>query len=230
MPDYHHIYTHEAVLYDQLVSCEDYQGNILATLQRIYPLHGLNVVESGAGTGRLTCLLAPFVNHLRIYDASRHMLDVAITKLSDRGWGHWQAGVADHHTLPVPDDCADLVISGWSLCYVALDHPGRWRASIEDALDEFERVLKPGGMVILLETQGTGFERPDPPEILKDYFKFLIQFGFKFDWFRTDYRFGSIEEAVRLVRFFFGEELVEKTLANNWVILPECTGIWWLSK
>ena len=30
-----------------------------------------------------------------------------------------------------------------------------------------------------------------------------------------------------LARFFFGDELGDKVRQNNWVILPECTGIWW---
>jgi hypothetical protein len=44
---------------------------------------------------------------------------------------------------------------------------------------------------------------------------------------RTDYQFESLEEAVELSTFFFGEELGQKVREKSWVILPECTGIWW---
>jgi hypothetical protein len=37
-----------------------------------------------------------------------------------------------------------------------------------------------------------------------------------------------LSEAEKLTRFFFGEELARAVRWNNWIILPECTGIWWL--
>ena len=49
------IYASRARDYERLVAREDYQGNILKALQDIRALAGLDVVELGAGTGRLTC-------------------------------------------------------------------------------------------------------------------------------------------------------------------------------
>jgi hypothetical protein len=57
----------------------------------------------------------------------------------------------------------------------------------------------------------------------------LGEAGFKSTWIRTDYRFASLDEAEALTRFFFGDELAARVVANEWVILPECTGIWWLN-
>jgi hypothetical protein len=37
-----------------------------------------------------------------------------------------------------------------------------------------------------------------------------------------------LAEAEELSRFFFGDELGNKVVQNNWTILPECTGVWWL--
>jgi hypothetical protein len=65
-------------------------------------------------------------------------------------------------------------------------------------------------------------------EHLKDYYPWLDEVGFQNKWIRTDYKFESIEEAEELSRFFFGDELGNKVRENNWVILPECTGVWWL--
>ena len=80
MPDYQEIYAQHADQYDQLVSREDYQHNILPALQEIRSLAGLSVVELGAGTGRLSCMLAPLARSLHLLDASQHMLDVAVAK------------------------------------------------------------------------------------------------------------------------------------------------------
>ena len=68
-----------------------------------------------------------------------------------------------------------------------------------------------------------------PTSALAQYYDLLqADFGFDMDWIRTDYRFNSLEEAVQLTRFFFGPELASKVQIQGDVIVPECTGIWWL--
>ena len=227
MPDLKDIYAHQAEQYEELVAREDYQHHILAAIQQIRPLAGLEVVELGAGTGRLTCLLAPHVKSLQIFDASSAMLDVARAKLQKMGAANWQARVADHGALPAADRCADLALAGWSLCYAALDHPENWRAALGQALGEMQRVLRPGGTFLILETLGTGFEAPHPPDVLKDYLAYLDAAGFRSTWIRTDYEFQSLAEAEALTRFFFGDDLARQVVDRNWTILPECTGLWW---
>ena len=75
---------------------------------------------------------------------------------------------------------------------------------------------------------GTGFELPTPPLHLQEYYQLLATYGFKSDWFRTDYKFANLSEAVDLVRFFFGDELASEVEKKGSLILPECTGIWWI--
>jgi ubiquinone/menaquinone biosynthesis C-methylase UbiE len=88
-PDHPEICRSQAEQYEALVSREDYQGNILRAIQQILPLAGLSVVELGAGTGRLTCLLAPLVQSIQAFDISPHMLDVANAKLGVSGLHNW---------------------------------------------------------------------------------------------------------------------------------------------
>ncbi|HOD45111.1 MAG TPA: hypothetical protein PKL21_09535, partial [Anaerolineaceae bacterium] len=61
MPDHQLIYRQSAQAYDLLVTREDVHCNLLKAIQWILPLEGRRVVEPGAGTGRLTRLLAPHV-------------------------------------------------------------------------------------------------------------------------------------------------------------------------
>jgi ubiquinone/menaquinone biosynthesis C-methylase UbiE len=228
MPDYQEIYAERGEQYDRLVSREDHQDNILPALQRIRALEGLDVVDLGAGTGRLSCMLAPLVKSLHLLDASQHMLDVAAAKLEHDGLRNWQTQVADHRSLPLDDDFADLVISGWSLCYLVAENRDDWREALGEALHEIKRVLRSGGTAIVLETLGTGYETPERSGWLDAYFTFLEENGFASTWIRTDYRFASLDEAEELTRFFFGDELAAQVIENEWVVLPECTGIWWL--
>jgi ubiquinone/menaquinone biosynthesis C-methylase UbiE len=229
MPDHQTIYHSEADRYDQLVSREDYQGHILKGIQDICPIQSCDVIELGAGTGRITCLVAPLVKSIRAFDESRAMLHLAAAKLQQTSLQNWQVGVADHRQIPVEDSCADLVLSGWSVCYVVVWNPEHWQVELERALKEMQRLLRPGGWIILLETLGTGFETPQPPAHLLPYYQYLETYGFQRSWIRTDYRFDNLLQGEELSRFFFGEETVQKIELNErGVILPECTGIWWL--
>lgn len=223
------IYAHHADQYEALVAREDYQGNILKALERIRPLVGLDVVEFGAGTGRLTCLLAPLVKSIRAFDISQHMLDITIAKLKNSGLSNWSVSVGDNRNLPVEDASADLSIQGWSFGHFVGWYPVTWREEIGQAVGEMMRVLRPGGTAIILETLGTGREAPQPPtDALAAYYAWLeIEHDFVPAFIRTDYKFASLEEAEKLTRFFFGDELADQVAQNNWVILPECTGIWW---
>jgi ubiquinone/menaquinone biosynthesis C-methylase UbiE len=273
MPDLKDIYDRQADVYDELVAREDYQHNLIAAINRVRPATGLDVVELGAGTGRLTCMLAPVAKSVRAFDASPAMLAVAAAKLmattetavattgtavattgtavattgtavaatktaraakpsaaakpQGSRVANWQLRVADHGRLPLPDGVADLALAGWSLCYAALDHPDRWRETLAQALGEMQRVLRPGGTCLIIETLGTGFETPHPPDALKDYLNYLVEAGFHSEWIRTDYEFESLAEAERLIQFFFGDELAAQTVREQWQILPECTGLWW---
>ncbi len=218
---------------------------------------GLRIVELGAGTGRLTLPLAKVAQHIVALDISHHMLTTTQAKLrqlayslsapsgkaSDRcpprlltegetTHAHGQVAVADHRYLPVGDQTADLVIAGWTIAYLVVWHktPARsWHAELDKALTAMQRVLRPGGTIVILETLGTGHEEPYVYERLAPYYTYLAEIGFKSTWIRTDYKFASLEEAKTLIQFFFGDTMAEQVIENNWIILPECTGIWWLT-
>lgn len=222
------IYKTEGDKYEALISREDYQGNILKTLREITPLETRLVLDLGAGTGRLACMLAPHVSHVRAFDVSEEMLRVCKQKFVASGLSNWQVDLADHRKLPIPDQSADLVVSGWSVSYLAVWNPDTWREEMEAWLAEMRRVLKPGSFIVLFESLGTGNESPIKLEHLKNFYPWLDEAGFQNKWIRTDYKFESLAEAEELSRFFFGDELGNKVVQNEWTILPECTGVWWL--
>jgi len=61
---------------------------------------------------------------------------------------------------PVEDRIADLVVSGWSVSYLAVWNPDSWRKELEKWMGEMKRILKAGGFIVLVESLGTGNEIP----------------------------------------------------------------------
>ncbi|MFC1961224.1 class I SAM-dependent methyltransferase [Chloroflexota bacterium] len=229
MTDFKTIYARHAAAYQHMIAFEDYEGHLPQALARIWPDGAGDVVEFGAGTGRLTVMLAPQVRYIAAFDDSAHMLAVAAQRLQTAQLTNCVLATADNARLPVPADCADLAIEGWSFGHLTGWYPDDWPHKIARVLAEMARVLKPGGTAIMLETLGTGQTSPQPPTpALADFYHRLENdAGFTHEWIRTDYRYPSPEEAAAATRFFFGDELADSLLREQRAIVPECTGIWW---
>jgi len=221
------IYQSDGDSYEAFISREDYLGNIPRAIDEIINVDGLDVLDLGAGTGRLTLILAPSAKSIRAFDASEEMLRVCRERLEASGLSNWQVDVADHRQLPVDDHSADLVVSGWSVSYLSVWNQENGDAELDKWLAEMHRVLRKNGIIILFESLGSGNEAPIRVEHVKPTYQWLDENGFQNKWIRTDYKFESIEEAEELSRFFFGDELGDTVQKNNWVVLPECTGVWW---
>ena len=222
------IYDHHADWFDRLVSREDRVGGLLPAVLAVCELDGARVIEFGAGTGRVTRLLAPRARLVHAFDGSLHMAQFSNRKRPANA----RLGVADNRACPVRDGVADVAIEGWSVSHSTDWYPGTWRVEAGKAIDEMLRVLRPGGVAVAIETLGTGHETPTAPSpILAEYYAWLErERGFTRTWCRTDYRFETIEEAEILSRFFFGDELADRVARERLTELPECTGVWWRRK
>lgn len=226
MPNHDEIYETYAETYDLLISK---QPSLYEAIESISPIEGLDILDMGAGTGRLTCMLAPKAKSIVAIDESEAMLKVIENKLNKVSLQNWSIQVADHRVLPVKEKSVDLIVSGWSICYLGSTNVQNWKANIHQVMMEIRRVLRPGGTVIIFENFGTGSESPHPPNFLKQYFRLLEDhYGFSHKWIRTDYDFESLEEAEGLIRFFFGNNLANKVVKEQMTRFPECAGVWWL--
>ncbi len=231
-PHFDLIYARHAAEYHELVSCEDWQGNLPRALREVTSFAGRTVVELGAGTGRITLLVAPWCAKVLAFDRSQHMLDQAASNASVRGVRNVTFAVAENAAVPLPEGTADIVIEGWSFGHTVSHAADGWRPAAEALLTESTRLLKKGGPLILVETLGTGVRMPEAPGPVLPVFYGLLekQLGFAERWIRTDYRFASLAEARRLVELFFGEMVDYELAENGRVIVPECTGIWWTKR
>ena len=221
------IYQSEGERYEALISREDHQGNIPRVIDEIINVDGLDVIDLGAGTGRLTLILAPRAKSIRAFDVSAEMLRVCRERLIASGLLNWQVDVADHRHLPVEDHSVDLVVSGWSVSYLAVWNPEQPYQELDKWLVEMRRVLRKAGTIILFESLGTGNESPVRLEHVESTYQWLDENGFQNKWIRTDYQFESLDEAADLAGFFFGAEMADRVRQERLIVLPECTGVWW---
>jgi ubiquinone/menaquinone biosynthesis C-methylase UbiE len=130
--------------------------------------------------------------------------------------------------LPFAGKGWDVVIAGWAIGHLRSWFAEDWQNQMSRIFAEMHRVAASGGALIVLETMTTGSTQPAPPtEGLAEYYHWMeSEWGFARQVIQTDYQFADLQQAVDYTEFFFGAELAQMIRQNNWVRLPEWTGVW----
>ncbi|VUT02758.1 putative methyltransferase YcgJ [Klebsiella spallanzanii] len=106
-----------------------------------------HVLDMGCGAGHASFAAAGQVTKVTAYDLSSQMLDVVAQAAKDKGFANiaTQQGYAE--SLPFTDASFDVVISRYSAHH--------WH-DVGQALREVKRVLKPGGVMIIMDVMSPG--------------------------------------------------------------------------
>jgi SAM-dependent methyltransferase len=148
--------THEALVGDQfgsragayLSSAVHAQGADLDALAALVDGRAQpRVLDLGCGAGHVSFAVAPRAGAVVAYDLSAEMLAVVARAAAERGFANIETrqGVAEQ--LPFDDASFDCVLSRYSAHH--------WR-DVEAALREVARVLKPGGIVGIVDAVSPG--------------------------------------------------------------------------
>lgn len=227
MDHFINIYQHHTNAYQRMISREDIDGQLLASIKEITPLAGLRILDVGSGTGRLPQMLHTLVRSVTAADLYLPMLREQ-SCWQQQSTVCWPLVNADIRNLPFASRNFDITFAGWALGHTTSWHEQDWPAHMDRMLREMARVTIPGGHLIIFETLGTGTDSPLPPTPAHAAFYDLLinEYGFTQKTLQTDYQFDSVEQAVEHCRFFFGDELAEKIIVCGWSRLPEFTGMW----
>lgn len=101
-----------------------------------------DLLDVGAGTGRMLELLGPLCARAVGVDQSREMLAIARAKLEQAGLRHCQVRLADMYQLPFPSASMDVALIHQVLHYAE---------SPDEAVAEAARTLRPGGRLVVVD-------------------------------------------------------------------------------
>lgn len=220
---YIQIYQHHGQTYHEMITFEDAEGNLRPALEAVTSFRGKAILDLGSGTGRIP-LLFP---ELPVVCLDLHMNML----LENRRQQAPDPGIlvrGDMRRLPFHESAFEVVTAGWALGHFPGWYPETWKGEAARVLEEAQRVLSPGGALVIIETMSTGALSPAPPtRRLAAYYDWLEEdWGFSRQVIQTDYQFDDLGQAVQYARFFFGDELAKEVRTRGWVRLPEWTGVW----
>lgn len=110
------------------------------------------VLDLGCGGGHVTFNVSPLVKEIVAYDLSPEMLNVVARAARERGLDNVSTRQGTVESLPFDADSFDVVLSRFSAHH--------WR-DLDAALREAARVLKPGGMLAIVDTVTPGIPLVD---------------------------------------------------------------------
>lgn len=139
-------------------------GEDLKWLVEAHELTGSErVLDVGTGAGHAAFAFAPYVQYVEGVDITPLMLEQAHQGAIERDLDNIRFSPADVESLPHSDSSFDIVVSRWC----AHHYP-----NIRIALAEIARVLKPGGIFLLVDSYSPQSARQDmflnTLEILRD--------------------------------------------------------------
>lgn len=222
MVDHRAFYESRADDYERLVSAEDADGTLGPALDGLLSLDGAEVLEVGAGTGRLTRLL--------LDRGARVVACEPAAPMRARAPAHprLEMRAVAVEDLVVEPGRFDLAIAGWVLGHFVSWHAPRGLEVIGAALDRMSAAVRPGGVVAVIETLGTGSTEPRAPDAgLAAYYAWLERDrGFARAVLATDYAFPDVETAAGVTGAFFGPDFAARVRREGWARVPERTGLW----
>ncbi len=168
--------------------CMDRDGLVIRHLDRELP--GGLVLDVGAGNGFTAVRLRSSSRHVVALEPDPGMIDSDIPL-------QWIRGLAQD--MPFRSNKFDAAYATWAFFFDGVP-------DIDEGLEELQRVVKDAGKIIIVDNAGgdefsslAARSTASDPGWWRDH-------GFEETLIHTSFRFDSLEEANRLLKFYFGDE------------------------
>jgi demethylmenaquinone methyltransferase/2-methoxy-6-polyprenyl-1,4-benzoquinol methylase len=186
-------------VFDSVAPKYDLMNDVMsAGIHRLWKRHAIDtlgllphhqVLDLASGTGDLALRMAPMLNDqgsITLSDINESMLNIGRNRMIDAGHLHAEYAVANAEKLPFSDNSFDRITMAFGLRNVT---------DKQQALNELHRVLKPNGLLMVVE-----FSKVTDPIMAKAYdwysFNLLPQMG---DWVANDRAsYQYLAESIRM--------------------------------
>ena len=132
---------YETRILPRLTNCAMSASELRPYRERIIPEAEGRVLEVGVGSGLNLPLYSRRVSHVTALDPSPQLLEFA-RRRAETAPPVVQLVRGNAEDLPLESDSIDCITMTWTLCSIG---------DVNRALEEFQRVLKPGGTVLFVE-------------------------------------------------------------------------------
>jgi len=186
-------------LFDLMAKALDPEQAITAAMYALAPIKDRVLLDVGAGTGDRTLRYAELAAHVFALEPAPAALPLLRDRIASSGVSNVTVVPAGAEAIPLGDKRVDVAYATWSYFFGPGSDPG---------LEEVERVIRPGGDLVIVQNYGhdelSRFWAADENEC-ETWPPWFAERGFTCEVVDTVWRFRSLDEALAVLEFLWGE-------------------------
>lgn len=196
-------------LFELMSQAIDPEERIPAAMRALAPIEGRVMLDVGAGIGDRTILYASLAAHVYALEPNLTAQTLLRGRIKSSGASNVTVVPAGAESIPLADNCVDVAYATWSYFFGPGSEPG---------LQEVERVVRPGGDLIVVQNYGhdelSRFWAAQETEC-ELWPPWFAQHGFTCQVVDTIWRFRNRDEALAVLGFLWGEPARAYVLNHN---------------
>jgi ubiquinone/menaquinone biosynthesis C-methylase UbiE len=199
----------QLTLFELMTQAIDPEQRIPAAMQATAPLEGRKLLDVGAGVGDRTIVYARVACHVYALEPDPKALPILRGRIKSSGATNVTVVPGGAESIPLEDTSVDVAYATWA-CFFG---PGS-----EAGLHEVERVVRSGGDIVVVQNYGhdeLAAFWPSSEAECETWPPWFEEQGFACQVVDTVWRFQTIDEALAVLEFLWGERARDYVLAQD---------------